>query len=199
MLVSSLISKKKRLSFRRASGIICDVNAILPMPRSPAKPLVYLETSFISYLTAPVSSDEAVARRQAATHKWWEEERPKCDVMVSFEVWREISDGNREKAMARKAILRDIPSVPSTAEASRLSALLMEAHALPLNSLTDALHIALAAVYGADILLTWNCRHIANPITLPKTVETIAFAGYRCPALATPVQLLEARNEGSPA
>ena len=107
------------------------------MPARPAKPLVYLETSFISYLTAPVSSDEMVARRQAATHKWWEEEAPKCELMVSFEVWREISDGNREKAMARKAVLRDIPSVPSTAEASRLSSLLIRTFPTP-SGYTDA-------------------------------------------------------------
>ena len=165
------------------------------MPAAHAKPLVYLETSFISYLTAPFSADEKIARDQVASRRWWEEERANCDLMVSFEVWREIAEGDPARAAARGTVIRDVPSVPSTAEALRLSALLLKAHALPANSSTDALHIALAAVYGADILLTWNCRHIANPVTLPKTVETIVSAGYRCPALATPAQLLEARND----
>ena len=43
---------------------------------------------------------------------------------------------------------------------------------------TDASHIATATVYGMDVLLTWNCRHMANPVTLPKTVSVIRDAGY---------------------
>jgi len=27
----------------------------------------------------------------------------------------------------------------------------------------DAAHIAIASVHEMDFLLTWNCRHIANP------------------------------------
>ena len=167
------------------------------MGKPSKKPLVYLETSFISYLTSRVSSDEAVARRQAATHKWWEEEAAKCDLLVSYAVWREIRDGDPDKAMLREAFVKDIPSVSANADASRLANRLVEAHALPAKSSTDALHVALASVAGADILLTWNCRHIANPITLPKTVEVVISAGFKCPALATPAQLLEARNERS--
>jgi len=53
------------------------------MPARPAKPLVYLETSFISYLTARVSSDEKTARWQAATRLWWEQVAPACDLFVS--------------------------------------------------------------------------------------------------------------------
>lgn len=165
------------------------------MGKPAEKPLVYLETSFISYLTAPASSNEMVARRQVATHKWWEEEAAKCDLMVSYAVWREISDGNPDKAKLRESIIKDIQSIPASAEATILANRLLEAHALPANSSTDALHVALASVAGSDILLTWNCRHIANPITLPKTVEVVISAGFKCPALATPAQLLEARND----
>ena len=187
--------EKWRLPFRLASGIIGGVNAIPPMPTTPAKPLVYLETSFISYLTARVSSDPKLALDQAATRRWWEEEAPKCELMVSYAVWREIGDGNPDQAKLRESIVKDIQSVAASADATRLANRLLEAHALPANSSTDALHVALASVAGADILLTWNCRHIANPITLPKTVEVVISAGFKCPALATPAQLLEARNE----
>ncbi len=36
------------------------------------KPSVYLETSFISYLTAKPSRDLIVAGHQAITAEWWE-------------------------------------------------------------------------------------------------------------------------------
>jgi len=50
-------------------------------------------------------------------------------------------------------------------EVLSLADLLMRNHAVPEDETTDASHIATAAVYGMDVLLTWNCRHMANPIT----------------------------------
>lgn len=169
------------------------------MPSKPAKPLVYLETSFVSYLTAPFSADEKIAREQLATRRWLEEEGPKCELIVSDIVVQEAGRGNPDQAKLRLAFLEKVRTVPETPQVQTLTKLLLDAHALPPNSVTDASHIAIAAVHGADIVLTWNCRHIANPITLPLTVSTLHDAGYKCPALATPAQLLEARNEESPA
>ena len=161
------------------------------MAPTEQKPLVYLETSFISYLTARVSSDEKLARSQALTRRWWEEEGPKYTPVVSDAVWMEAVDGDPRQAALRTAFLEGIPSLAVTPEAERLAAKLLEAHALPDRSNTDALHIALAAINGVRLLLTWNCRHIANSETLPKTAVTLEKAGYRCPAIATPAQRLE--------
>jgi hypothetical protein len=33
---------------------------------------------------------------------------------------------------------------------------------------SDALHIAMAALHEVDFLPTWNCRHIANAMLIPK-------------------------------
>ena len=165
------------------------------MPTAPAKPLVYLETSFISYLTAPFSADEKIARDQVASRRWWDEESPKFDLMVSDLVIEEARKGNSERVKARMSILETLRLVSESDESMALTQALLAAHALPQNSSTDAAHISIAAVHRADIVLTWNCRHIANPVTLPLTAITIHAAGYRCPALATPMQLLEVRNE----
>ena len=168
------------------------------MPTAPAKPLVYLETSFISYLTARVSSDPKLALDQAATRRWWEGDAPKCDLFVSEIVLDEAKNGDPVQSALRTKVLRDLRSVPSTSEAFRLSARLLAVHALPENSSTDALHVALAVVYGADILLTWNCRHIANPTTLPLTMKTIAESGYRCPANARKLCAMPMARPSSP-
>ena len=45
-----------------------------------------------------------------------------------------------------------------------------------------------------DVLLTWNCRHMANPHTLPLTRDIISRAGYVCPAVMTPKTFLENIN-----
>ncbi len=71
----------------------------------------------------------------------------------------------------------------------------MEKHAVPQTEATDASHIAVAAVYGMDVLLTWNCRHMANPVTLPKTAETILEAGLHCPVIITPGEFLQRKVE----
>jgi len=80
-------------------------------------------------------------------------------------------------------------------EVENLSDRLIEGHALPATEATDASHIATAAVYGMDVLLTWNCRHMANPITLPKTASIIRDAGYQCPIIITPKDFLERKEE----
>lgn len=63
---------------------------------------------------------------------------------------------------------------------------LLSGHAIPEGEVTDAMHIASAAIAGMDILLTWNCKHMANPHTLPKTRAIVSAAGYVCPAVMTP-------------
>ena len=60
---------------------------------------------------------------------------------------------------------------------------------------TPLQHIATASVYGMDVLLTWNCTHMANPVTLPKTAATIGKAGFNCPVIITPVDFLARREE----
>lgn len=47
----------------------------------------------------------------------------------------------------------------------------------------DALHIAIARVYGLDYLLTWNCKHIANAQIQKKLSQISVDAGYKLPIL----------------
>ena len=62
---------------------------------------------------------------------------------------------------------------------------------IPHEAAADALHIAIAAVNGVDYLLTWNCKHLANA-TLRGRIETqVEEAGYACPVICTPEELME--------
>ena len=64
--------------------------------------------------------------------------------------------------------------------------------ALPQKAALDALHIGLAAVNGIDILLTWNCAHIANPFMMPQINAACVEFGVIPPTICTPLQLIEA-------
>jgi hypothetical protein len=56
----------------------------------------------------------------------------------------------------------------------------------------DALHIAVAAVNGLEILLTWNFAHLSNPFTRMMVRQIVENEGYWCPETCSPEELLEA-------
>jgi predicted nucleic acid-binding protein len=82
----------------------------------------------------------------------------------------------------------DRPEIP------RLASLLISERALPQKAFVDALHIAVAAVYGVDILLTWNFKHIANGAMMRHIERVCRESGWPCPQLLTPLQLLGDEN-----
>jgi hypothetical protein len=61
---------------------------------------------------------------------------------------------------------------------------------LPPKAADDALHIAVATVYGVDYLLTWNCKHIANAQIQKKLTQISFDAGYELPTICTPYELM---------
>ena len=165
------------------------------MSEETKKLKVYVETSFVCYLTGDATTDPKVAADQAYTRQWWRSERSGVEICVSRYVYAECSIG-REDAVARRLnVLDSLVTVQGDdVKIDSLAAQLISGHALPQGETTDALHIATAAVAGADVLLTWNCRHMANPRTLPKTIEIIEKAGFRCPWIMTPKTFLENMN-----
>ena len=159
------------------------------------KQKVYLETSFVSYLTGRATTREPVASWQAASRQWWEAVRPSCDLFVSRYVIMEAEKGDAEQVVCRMDVIRDIPSLDVGHEKiEEVAKILISEHAVPENETTDAYHIATAAFYGMDVLLTWNCRHMANEFTLPTTYGVLRDAGLKCPVIITPKRYMEDAN-----
>jgi hypothetical protein len=73
-----------------------------------------------------------------------------------------------------------------------LAQYLIQGGGLPPKAKFDALHIACAAFHRMDVLLTWNCTHIANPLQLPVIRGLCSAKGYRMPELVTPFEMMEA-------
>jgi hypothetical protein len=80
------------------------------------KPRVYLETSFISYLTGPLSQNLITAANQYVTREWWENRRLAFDLFISQSVMDEIRQGNPTESAKRLAMVKDITSLVSTQE-----------------------------------------------------------------------------------
>ena len=91
--------------------------------------------------------------------------------------------------------MRDIPNlVVNDPRIGEIAQALIREHALPENETMDAYHIATAAFFGMDVLLTWNCKHIANEFTLPKTYLLLNKMGFRPPVIVTPKRFMEDGN-----
>lgn len=150
---------------------------------------VYLETSVISYLTARPSKTILGAAHQQITCTWWER-RCDYDLVVSEAVLRECAAGDSEAARKRLESVADIPLLPLTEEALAIAEALVNRGIVPYQASEDALHIAVATVYRIDYLLTWNCRHIANPELQRGIASYLDTIGLFLPFICTPEELL---------
>lgn len=56
--------------------------------------------------------------------------------------------------------------------------------------------VSLSAINGVDVLLTWNCKHIAN-IQVERGIKRICEEfGYEPPFICTPLELMgEIKND----
>lgn len=159
---------------------------------------VYIETSIVSYLTSRPSRDVRVAAWQEITTQWWEQERSKFELFASELVIAEAGDGDEEAAKKRLDRLKDIPVLAIDDVTKQFAAQLICDGGVPDESQADALHIAIASVHRLDYLLTWNCRHIDNAATKPLIRSICAIAGYRCPEICTPLELLSEDRDHVP-
>ena len=76
-------------------------------------------------------------------------------------------------------------------EAQALAEQVLGAKAVPAEYPDDALHVAVAAVNGMDVLVTWNFAHLNNPIARMRIRDIVEGNGYRCPEVCSPEELLE--------
>ena len=153
---------------------------------------IYLESSVMSYLAARLSRDLVVAGNQQVTRDWWETYRGEYELFVSDVVVAECAAGGLVAASERGVFLAGLPVLTTTEEAEALADALLSAMALPQKAALDALHIGLAAANGIEVLLTWNCAHIANPFMLPHINAACVEFGVIPPTICTPLQLIEA-------
>lgn len=157
------------------------------------KPSVYIETTIPSYLTARPSRDVIRLAHQLATREWWDR-RADYELYTSRLVWTECQRGDAEAARDRLATLDGIPLIAYTPQVQILADELIRLVPLPPKAASDAIHIAIAAMHGIDILLTWNCAHIANVVLQPRIAAACLAAGCVAPTLATPLQIPPARS-----
>ena len=156
------------------------------------KPTLYLETTIISYLAARRSRDLVVAAHQRITREWWSMRLRDFTVFHSELVAEEAARGDTEAARRRIALLAQFDSVRIDERVASLANSIVRSGCIPEKAGADSVHIALAAVHDLNYLLTWNCTHINNAEIVSRIEEVCKRAGYRCPVICTPEELMGA-------
>jgi len=150
---------------------------------------IYIETTIVSYLVAKPSRDLILAAHQKITQEWWREEQGNYRCVTSEEVLREVSLGDPAMSRRRLEALAEI-AVLQVDDAVRLLAKeLVREQLLPPAAVSDALHAAVASLHQVDYLLTWNCRHPANPHLQKRLRAFMAGRGLVLPEICTPIDL----------
>ena len=153
---------------------------------------IYIESTIPSYVVARPARDLLQAARQQLTRDWWDLQREQHELFTSQVVLDEIAAGERAMAERRLELMSGLSLLISTPDIETLADDVLKSGLLPATADGDAAHIALATAYGMDILLTWNCRHIANAAIVGRLRKLVAERGYTLPEIYTPEELLGA-------
>lgn len=151
---------------------------------------VFIETTIPSYLVADRSRDIVQMARQELTNEWWSLHRHKYELFSSQVVLDEVARGDPEMAKQRLALLGELPLLDIDDRVTELAKQLMAESILPEKAADDALHIACSGVHRMDYLLTWNCKHIANPHIQQRIRECFSMRGIHTPVICTPEEFV---------
>jgi len=150
---------------------------------------IYIESTIPSYAVARPARYLLQAARQQVTKDWWDLKRAKHELFTSQIVLDEIADGEMAMAQRRLEVMAGIRLLDLTEEANSLTKNILGSGLLPADADRDAAHIALATVHEMDLLLSWNCRHIANAAIQARLRRLAEKSGFALPVLCTPDEL----------
>jgi predicted nucleic acid-binding protein len=150
---------------------------------------VYLETTIVSYYAARPSRDVVTLARQQVTREWWENRRGALRNLISPAVLEEAQAGDRDAALRRLKALQGVEVLQYEPAVDPLAERLRRALGIPRRKGADALHLAYVVHYEIEILLTWNCEHLADAETQMRMADLARLEGLWLPVICTPEQM----------
>ena len=150
---------------------------------------VYLETTIVSYYVARPSRDVVTLARQEVTRQWWDKRRSAYRNLISPAVLEEAKAGDQEAARRRLNALAGIELLEYEPAIDPLAERLRRALRIPRRKGADALHLAYVVHYEIEILLTWNCEHLADAETQRRMADFVQHEWLWMPVVCTPEQM----------
>ncbi len=140
------------------------------------KLILYLDTSVLNFLFA----DDAPEKRDITIDFFQEVSKKKYEVYISDIVIDEISKATEDKKEKLLTLIDNykLNFVDINDEVKILAKRILEQKIIPVHKTGDAMHIAIAVCNGADILLSWNFKHLANVNKERKIRALCLLEGY---------------------
>ena len=155
---------------------------------------VYIETTIPSFYYTARTDTESLARRNW-TRQWWDTYSQQFSLYSSPAVIAELERSTRaEEKVQRLSLLEGLKILEIIADVRKVARLYIDRLVMPHDAAGDALHLALASYYGVDVLLTWNCTHLANPNKFGHIGSVNSGLGLSVPLLTTPLNYLSEDN-----
>ncbi|MBL8875840.1 MAG: hypothetical protein JNM86_08605 [Phycisphaerae bacterium] len=146
---------------------------------------VYIETTIPSFYFETRKHPTIVAWH-LSTRRWWDVQRAAYRTLTSGYVIDELRVTPGAKAGKMLAMMEDVACPPAPNGIDEVISVYLEHRLMPQDARGDAAHLAFASMVGADYLLTWNCRHLANANKARQIGVLNERLGLRTPILATP-------------
>jgi len=105
-------------------------------------------------------------------------------------VYRELSQGEYPHQKLTIEFIRELLFLDITVEVDDIVLTYINNYLMPEDPGGDAIHLAIASFHNCDFLVTWNCRHLANPNKVEHLRQINAKLGLFVPRLMTPDDLL---------
>ena len=151
------------------------------------KKSIYLETSVVgAYL------DNGEPFRRGLTIRWWEHELADYEPHVSPVVVRELERMDEPRRSAYLKLIKDLPRFEISDEATILADGYVSRGIFHRKYIANALHVAVASVNKADMLVTWDFGYIANVHRQSRIQLFNTVAGFFVPMIVTPEFLVNA-------
>jgi len=149
---------------------------------------VYLETSVVSALFDE-RPDPVCRVQHLQSQQWYEEEQHHYDLSISAIVLDELRAGQYDHQDAAVRFAETLSLFAVDDEVVGVARIYAARLVMPQGNLGDAIHLAIASINEVDYLLTWNCRHLANPNKVRQVAEINRRLGLMVPTIVTPAML----------
>ena len=155
---------------------------------------IYIETTIPSFYFNS-RQDEENRVMEHWTRRWWDRHRQDYELCISVVVLEELMSGNHPRKQEKLALLEGVSVFPRTTAADYAAQEYVRSLTMPSDPVADALHLAIASVQKCNLLLTWNCSHLANHNKMKQVAEMNRRLGLATPLIITPFQLLAERKD----
>ena len=169
---------------KETEGLLGDLPLVREPPAVYGKPRVYVDTSVIGGCL----DDEF---REQSTQLFEVFRQGDATMLISNITLDELADASPPVREATSAVPSEYTELLSSSKkAEELADAYITRGAIGGANLTDALHIAIATLADADVLVSWNFRHMVNWRRIRAYNEVNRQMGYPAIDIRTPEEIV---------